>query len=89
MSRQDRPLSSLNLEEQNEAHDLNDLLYMLHATPIIDHISLLEISRKTDSDPVLSTVRDLVRKGAKSAYKEDDIRVNKFKTILFELMVFS
>ena len=87
MSRQARPLSSLNTEEQNEAHELNNLLYMLHATPIIDHISLAEISRKTDSDPVLSRVRDLVRKGARSAYNDDDIKVKKFNTILSELTV--
>ena len=51
---------------------MNNLLYMFHATSIIDNISLADISRKIDSDPVLLSVRDLIIKGASSAYKSDD-----------------
>ena len=87
MSRQSRALSSLTLEEQKETHELNNLLYMLHSTPIVDHISLADISRKTDADPVLSRVRDLVKKGARVASKDDNAKVRKFNPILPDLTV--
>ena len=87
MSRQARAMSSLPIDQQREAHELNNLLYMLHATPIVDHISLAEIAQKTDSDPVLSRVRDLVRKGAKAAAKDDNDRIRKFNSILSDLTV--
>ena len=88
MSRQSRALSSLTLEEQKETHELNNLLYMLHSTPIVDHISLAEISRKTDTDPVLSRVRNLVRKGAHAASsKVDNAKVRKFNPILSDMTI--
>jgi len=61
MSRQSTPLTTLPSKQQKEAHELSDLLYMLHTTPIVDHISLAQIGEKTESDPVLSRVRDLVK----------------------------
>ena len=47
--------------EQDEANDLNNLLYTLHTTPIIDKIELGRISTKTKIDPVLSKLAEIVR----------------------------
>ena len=41
LSRRGKPLHKIPVEEQNELNDLNNLLYMLHTTPIIDHISIV------------------------------------------------
>lgn len=87
MSRRARKLSSLPIEQQKEAHELNNLLYTLHATPIIDHISLKQIAEKTSADEVLNRVRDMVKNGEKAARKEDDEQVKKFVKILPELTV--
>ena len=82
MSRQSRALSSLTLEEQKETRELNNLLYMPHSTAIVDQISLADISPETDTDPVLSRVRDLVKKGARVASKDNNAKVRKFNPIL-------
>ena len=87
MSRQARPLSSISLDQQKEAHELNNLLYMLHATPIVDHITLGEIARETDSDPVLARVRQLLNQGARSASKNDNAKVQKFNPVLSQMTV--
>ena len=87
LSRQAKPFSTLPVEHQKEAHELNNLLYMLHATPIVDHISLAQIAKKTDSDPVLSRVRELVRQGAKTASRDDVDDVRRFNQLLADMTV--
>ena len=62
-SRHARKLSKLPVEQQKEAQELNSLLYMLHTTPVVDHMSLGTIAKETHTDPVLSKVQDLVRQG--------------------------
>ena len=60
---------------------------MFHTTPIGDHISLAQIAEKTESDPVLSRVRDLVKGGVKAAGKDDVEGVRKFNPILSDLSI--
>ena len=87
LSRRARNLSTLPVEQQNEAQELNNLLYTLHSTPIIDHISIKQIAQKTESDAVLKKVRDMVKSGKKPTNKENNEKVKKFIQILPELTV--
>ena len=52
LSRQSKPPHELPLDKQTrtEATDLNNLLYMMHTTPIIDHISPCKLAEDTASD---------------------------------------
>ena len=45
-------LRSYPLKKQTEAEDLNNLLYVPHTTPVIDHIGLATITQHTSSDDV-------------------------------------
>ena len=85
MSRRGRDLTTLSPPLQRESHELNNLLYALHSTPIVYHISLAEIARETHTDVVLSRVVEMVRKGSKSADRQDCDKVRKFNPILTEL----
>ena len=58
MLRNAKPLSQLSKEEQNEADDIDNILYMLHTAPIIDHIGLSAIAEHTTSDPILEDPRE-------------------------------
>ena len=62
MSRRAKPISLIPREEQQEAADVNNLLYMLHTTPIMDHIGLTNIAKSTKSDPTLQELCKSVRK---------------------------
>ena len=57
VSRRAKPLNKIPLNEQNE---LNDLNFMLHTTPIIDHIGMDRIVTETKNDQVL-TVRNYLK----------------------------
>ena len=85
MSRHARKLSNLPIHQRKECQELNNLLYTLHATPIIDHISLAEISRKTSADVVLSKLQKIVRYGKKFVAKHESDELRKFEHILPEL----
>ena len=87
MSRRARRLSTLPKDQQQECHELNNLLYMLHTTPVIDHIGLADISQKTGLDSVLSKVQKLVREGKTSVPKQECEGVNKFEPIFSELTI--
>ena len=63
LSRHAKHIEQLPLNQQREAEDLNNLLYMLHTTPIIDHISIAAIARETSNDNTLSYIADLVKNG--------------------------
>ncbi len=53
LSRHATPLHMLSTDEQHEPDELNNLLYMLHTTPIMDNIGLATIAQHTDNDKVL------------------------------------
>ena len=41
-------------EEQNEADELHNLLYLLHTTPVTDHLGISLTAKHTEEDPTLS-----------------------------------
>ena len=85
MSRHARDISKLPFEQRKECDELNHFLYMLHATPIVDHISLGEISRNTGDDAVLSKLKTVVKEGRTFIHKHESKELRKFDAILSEL----
>ena len=85
LSRRGKPLCKIPAEEQNELNDLNNLLYMLHTTPIIDHISLAKISSETVQDTTLKELTKIIEKGQSWIPKSADTALKKFQQILPEL----
>ena len=84
LSRHAKPLQKLSLEEQNETHDLNNLLYTLHTTPIMDHLGIARIAKHTNEDTTLRKLRKLIEDG-KTWIPKGDHRLLKFKQILPEI----
>ena len=85
ISRRGKPLHKIPVDEQNELNDLNNLLYMLHTTPIIDHISISTISTETQSDSILKELTKIIEKGQTWIPKTADTKLRKFQQILPEL----
>ena len=90
LSRHGKPIEKLSMDEQNEAEDLNNLLYMLHTTPVTDHIGLATIALETKKDPTLHKLVKIIRSG-KSTIDTSEIKkmksLKKFKNIYSELTV--
>ena len=63
MTRHAKPILKLSKSEKEESEELNNLLYALHTTPVMDHIGLSTIARETASDEVLKKVVGYVRSG--------------------------
>jgi len=87
MSRRARGMLTLPLSQQRECHELNNLLYILHTTPITDHISLADIAKKTGSDKGLSRIQIMVKKGKHSIPKEEAKDISKFEPLLSGLTI--
>ena len=87
MSRNAKPLSQLSNEEQNEADDINNMLCMLHTTPIIDHIGLSTIAEHTASDPILKDLREIIKEGKTWILRDSSPKLYKFKGIPPEIAV--
>ena len=87
LSRNAKPLSQLSNEEENEADDINNILYMLHSTPIINHIGLSTIAEHTTSDPILKDLREIIKEGKTWIPKDSGPKLYKFKEILPEITV--
>ena len=85
MSRHGQPLKRLPRDQQKEPDELNNLLYALHTTPVIDHIGLATIAKQTSVDCTLKKVSEYVKAGQTWMPKEDSIEIRKFKPILPEL----
>ena len=77
------------MPEQEEANDLNNLLYTLHITPIMDHMGISNISSDTKKDETLSRIVSVIREGVTGITKDMklDQEVMKFKSIFSELTV--
>ena len=56
LTRLAKPFTKVFKEEQKESEELNNLLYTLHTTPIMDHIGLSTIATKTEEDSVLQKI---------------------------------
>ena len=87
ISRRAKPLSKIPADEQKETHELTNLLYFLHTTPITDKIGLAIISNHTRKDPVLSELVDLIRKGQSYIHKDANPKLRRFKNLLSEITV--
>jgi hypothetical protein len=63
ISRRGKPLDKVPVKEQDELNDLNNLLYLLHTTPVLDHISLAVISTETRKDETLKQLTAIIKSG--------------------------
>ena len=87
LSRNAKPLSQLSNEEQNEADDINYILYMLHSTPITDRIGLSTIAKHTASDPILKDLREIISEVKTWIPKASSSKLYKLKEIVPEITV--
>ena len=87
LSRHAMPIKTLHKDIQEEAEDLNNLLYMLHTTPITDHIGLGQIATETAKDGTLQIIAQRLKSGKRWTDSNDSQAVAKFKPIMPELTV--
>ena len=87
LSRHSKPLSKLPVSQRKEPEELNNLLYMLHVTPVLDQIGIGTIARETGKDKVLKEIQKHIRKGEPNIPKKADSAVQKFSQIYPELMI--
>ena len=85
LSRHAKDFSLIPDVQQKEADEFSNLLYTLHTTPVVDHISLARISKQTETDEVLSKLAEIIRKGSLDVGRNQDASLKKFKPILSEL----
>ena len=74
-------------EEQNEADELHNLLYLLHKTPVIDHLGISLIAKHTKEDPILSQLLDIAKSDKKWIPKSASNKLRKFEPILDEITI--
>ena len=72
----------LDASEQSESKDLNNLLYTLHTTPIMDYIGIAAIAKATNDDENLKQLWDIVTKGQTWIPKTAKKELLRFKQIL-------
>ena len=87
MSRHARNISHLPIEQRKECNEINNLLYALHTTQIIDHITLATIAIQTKQDKTLSKIQDYLKKGYSKIPQNASKEVKKFGPILPELTI--
>ena len=66
---------------------MNNLLYMLHTTPIIDKITLASISEETRRDSTLAEICKMVKQGNTYMPMDASEEVKRFKAILPEITI--
>ena len=87
MSRHATPMNALSTEELNEPDELNNLLYTLHTTPLMDHIGLSTISSHTQQDETLRVLSSIIQKGQTWIPKESAPQLRRFSSILHSLTI--
>ena len=87
ISRHSKPLKQLSAKERAEPEELNNLLYALHTTPVMDCIGISTIAKETAADSALSKIVSYVKKGQTWIPKTDQEEVQRFKSIMSELTV--
>ena len=87
LSRHAKSWKLLSEQERNESEDLNNLLYLLHTTPIIDRITLAKIATATSNDDILVELRKLVQKGQTYVPKTAPQELQRYSQVLPELTV--
>ena len=85
LSRHGKPFCNLTEEEQNDADELHNLLYLLHTTPVIDHPGVSVIAKHIEEEPILSQLLDIVKSGKKWIPKSASNKLQKFEPILDEI----
>ena len=58
-----RKLTLLPADQQDEADDINNLLYIVQTTPITDHLRLAEIATETQRDGTPQKITELMNNG--------------------------
>ena len=84
VSRKAKPVDLLTKEESDHATELDNLLYVLHSTPVTDCIGLQNISVETKNDATLQKVITKVINN-QPITKSDDTKVQQFRQIQPEL----
>ena len=88
LSRHATSLKKLPSEQQNEADDLNKILYMLHTTPVMDHIGLATIANETRHDKTLQELIKLIRGNATHLKPvKNSKEISRYRGIFSELTV--
>ena len=87
MSRHAKPLAKLPREQQAETEELNNLLYSLHSTPVMDQIGLSKIAKETSADKTLCKIKKYIQNGQGWIPKDEPHDVQRFKQILPELTI--
>ena len=77
----------LDASEQSESEDLNNLLHILHTTPIMDHTGIAAIAKAINNNENLEQLRDIVTKVQTWIPKTAKKELLHFKQILPEITV--
>ena len=85
ISRKTNPMKKLSKEDEKRSESINNLLYTLHTTPIIDKITLKTIAEETSKDETLKELRELITKGQTWIPKNSKAALLKFNNILSEI----
>ncbi|CAB3989036.1 Hypothetical predicted protein [Paramuricea clavata] len=86
-SRKAKPLQMMTNEEREEAEELNNLLYMLHTTPIMDSIGIGNIAMHTKIDETLTELAKIIQNGRKWIPKTSHPKVRSFEQIIPEITI--
>ena len=70
LSRHAKPIEKLTREEQQEAVDLNNLLYILHTTPIMDYMGIGTIVQATKNDQLSQRLQHSSTRGQPGSQKQ-------------------
>ena len=87
ISRRAAPISERSNEEQHNSQSINNLLYMLHTTPIMDRIGLKTIAEETANDVVLMKLQKIVKSGKTWIPKNSEESLQRFRAILPEITI--
>ena len=87
LSRSAVPINKRGKEEMESSESINNLLYTLHITPIIDKITLKAISEETNTDPILKELKNIVISNQQWIPNSSDKKLLRFKNILSEITI--
>ena len=74
-------------EEQEEAEELNNLLYMLHSMPVMDSIGIGNIAMHTKMDETLTELAKIIQNGRKWIPKTSHPKVRRFEQLIPEITI--
>ena len=80
LSRHAKPIEKLTREEQQEAVDLNNLLYILHTIPIMDYMGIGTIVQATKNDQLSQRLQHSSTRGQPGSQKQSRKKSNASRT---------